>query len=86
LPIVLNAAVTTSSSTVPTVTSAWSAICPQVSSLIFAAASSAVAKAWVAPNFMAVSRLNGTGSTTTTFFAPAWAAPWTALMPIPPMP
>src|ERR1700748_3521805 len=57
LPITLNAFVTTSSSTVPTVTSAWSAIWPQVSSLTLAAASSAEANAWVAPDLSAVSRL-----------------------------
>ena len=61
---------TTSSSTVPTVTSAWSAIWPQVSSATVAAASSAEAKACVAPNFSAVSRLNASGSTATTFLAP----------------
>ena len=65
---------------------AWSAIWPQVSSVTVSAASAAVAKAWVAPNLSAVSRLNSIGSTTTTYFAPACLAPWTALMPMPPMP
>ena len=74
-------AVTTSSSTVPTRMRAWSAPWPQVSSLTFSAAAAASAKAWVAPNFRAVSRFNATGSTTTTYFAPALTAPWTALMP-----
>ena len=35
---------------------------------------------------MAISRLNSTGSTTTTFFAPAKRAPCTALLPTPPAP
>ena len=35
---------------------------------------------------MAFSRLNATGSTAMTWLAPACAAPWTALMPMPPMP
>src|SRR6202012_4470898 len=47
----------------------------------------AVAKAWVAPNtLVAWSRLNSTGSTTITFFAPARAAPWTGFMPTPAAP
>src|SRR6202035_6092091 len=47
----------------------------------------AVARAWVAPNtVVAISRLNSTGSTTTTFFAPANRAPCTALLPTPPDP
>src|SRR6516225_6139428 len=33
-----------------------------------------------------MSRLNSTGSTTTTFFAPAYRAPCTALLPTPPAP
>ena len=41
---------------------------------------------WVAPNSIAFSRLNSTGSTAITRLAPAIAAPCTALMPMPPMP
>ena len=41
---------------------------------------------WVAPNSIAFSRLNSTGSTAITWRAPAIAAPCTALMPMPPMP
>ena len=44
------------------------------------------ANAWVAPIFRAVSRLRAMGSTTTTYLQPAPTAPWTALMPSPPMP
>ncbi|CFS70449.1 Uncharacterised protein [Mycobacterium tuberculosis] len=51
-----------------------------------AAALAASAKAWVAPNLSAVSRLKATGSTTTTYLQPAAVAPWTALMPRPPTP
>ena len=41
----------------------------------------------MAPNtVVAISRLNSTGSTTTTFFAPANRAPCTALLPTPPAP
>src|ERR1019366_5048457 len=42
--------------------------------------------AWVAPNFRVVVRLSSTGSTATTTEAPAWLAPCTALIPIPPTP
>ena len=41
---------------------------------------------WVAPNTCACSRLNSTGSTATTWRAPAIAAPCTAFMPTPPQP
>ena len=40
----------------------------------------------VAPKNFAVSRLNSTGSTAITDFAPAARAPCTALMPTPPVP
>ena len=40
----------------------------------------------MAPNSRAFSRLNATGSIATMFRAPAILAPWTALMPMPPMP
>src|SRR3954464_5798575 len=40
----------------------------------------------VAPKNFAVSRLNSTGSTAITAFAPAARAPWTALIPTPPVP
>ena len=65
---------------------AWSANCPWVASTTKSCASLASAKVWVAPNTFAMSRLNATGSTTTTFFAPAYLAPCTALLPTPPEP
>ena len=70
----------------PTVMIAFSAIRPQVSSLSGSMASAMLEKVWVAPKAMACSRLNSTGSIATTRLAPAMAAPWTALMPTPPMP
>jgi hypothetical protein len=76
----------TSSCSTPTVMIARSASSPQVVSLTKSYASPAAAKACVAPNTLAISRLNGTGSTTTTFFAPANLAPCTALLPTPPAP
>src|SRR3984885_2983627 len=66
---------------------AWSASSPHVVSTMNSCASLAVANAWVAPNtVVAISRLNSTGSTTTTFLAPANLAPCTALLPTPPAP
>ena len=66
---------------------AWSASSPQVVSTTKSCASSAVAKACVAPNsVVAIFRLNSTGSTTITFLAPARLAPCTALLPTPPAP
>ena len=50
---------------------AESAIWPRVRSVMAAIASSAVAKACVAPSSMAFSRLFSSGSTATTYFAPA---------------
>ena len=41
---------------------------------------------WVAPNSMARSRFDSTGSMAMTRLAPAIFAPWTALMPMPPTP
>src|SRR3954468_16526241 len=76
----------TSSWRTPTVMIAWSASSPQVASTTNSCASLAEAKVWVAPKTVAISRLNGTGSTTTTRSAPARAAPWTALLPTPPAP
>jgi hypothetical protein len=70
----------------PTVTSAWSAPWPLVTLRAKSAASSMLSKVWVAPNSVAFSRLNATGSTAITWLAPANFAPWTALMPIPPIP
>ena len=49
-------------------------------------ASAALAKTCVAPKASAFSRLNATGSTTMTCAAPAYRAPWTALVPTPPAP
>ena len=45
-----------------------------------------MAKTWVAPKVSAFSRLNSTGSITMTCAAPAYLAPWTALVPTPPAP
>src|ERR1700684_1444803 len=85
LPTTLMAFAITSSCRMPTVMIAWSASSPQVVSTTKSCASSAVANAWVAPNsVVAIFRLNSTGSTTTTFFAPARLAPWTALLATPP--
>ena len=63
-----------------------SAIWPQVISPTAGSASSIEAKVWVAPNSIAFSRLNSTGSTAMIRVAPAMRAPCTALMPMPPMP
>src|SRR5690606_23302047 len=65
---------------------AWSASSPHVELTTNSCASSAVANVCVAPNSLAFSRLNSTGSTTTTRSAPAIAAPCTALLPTPPDP
>src|SRR5882757_7010560 len=87
LPTTLTAFAITSSCKTPTVMIAWSASSPQVVSTTNSCASFAVAKARVAPNtVVAISRLNSTGSTTMTFFAPARLAPCTALLPTPPAP
>src|SRR5580704_6675929 len=87
LPVIITAACTISSVTAPGVMIDWSASWPQVVSTTNSCASLAVANACVAPNtVVAMSRLNSTGSTTTTFFAPANRAPWTALLPTPPAP
>src|SRR4029077_2856523 len=87
LPVIITAAWTISSVTAPGVMITWSASWPQVVSTTNSCASLAVANACVAPNtVVAISRLNSTGSTTTTFFAPANRAPCTALLPTPPAP
>src|SRR5215472_8958187 len=87
LPVICTAAFTISSVTAPGVMITLSASWPQVVSTTKSCASFAVANACVAPNtVVAVSRLNATGSTTTTFFAPANRAPCTALLPTPPAP
>src|SRR5260370_23239702 len=87
LPVIITAAFTISSVTTPGVQIAWSASWPQVVSTTKSCACLAVANACVAPNtVVAISRLNSTGSTTTTFFAPANLAPCTALLPTPPAP
>ncbi len=62
------------------------AIRPSVRSTSAPVASSALAKVCVAPNSIARSRLLPTGSITTTWRAPAAAAPCTAFMPTPPAP
>jgi hypothetical protein len=69
-----------------TVMIAWSAPTPRVSCWIASCACSALSKLCVAPSSSARSRFMGSGSTATTFEAPACAAPWTELMPMPPMP
>src|ERR1700730_2712630 len=87
LPVICTAAFTISSVTAPGVMIAWSASWPQVVSTTNSCASLAVAKACVAPKtLVAMSRLNSTGSTTTTFCAPPNLAPCTALLPTPPAP
>src|SRR6202046_1290153 len=87
LPVIITAAFTISSVTAPGVMMQWSASWPQVVSRTNSCASLAVANACVAPKTLtAMSRLNSTGSTTTTFFAPANLAPCTALLPTPPAP
>ena len=65
---------------------AWSASWPQVISTTASCASAAEAKTCVAPNSSAFDRLNSTGSTTITCAAPAYRAPWIALLPTPPAP
>ena len=63
-----------------------SAPTPRVSSWESSWASSALATECVAPRSSAISRLLASGSTAMMFAAPAWLAPWTALVPMPPMP
>ena len=59
---------------------------PHVSSVMPGSASSIDASVWVAPNSIAFSRLNSTGSMAMMRLAPASLAPWMALAPMPPMP
>src|SRR5215469_13971189 len=86
LPIISNPCVITSSFISPTVRMAWSASCPRVSWTTCSLASAGSVNTWVAPHSVAISSLNSSGSIATTFLAPAYRAPWTALMPTPPMP
>ncbi len=86
LPTISAACPTTSSLSTPTVMIAWSASCPRVMSTTASCASSAEPKTCAAPNSSAFDRLKATGSTTTTFPAPAYRAPWIALLPTPPAP
>src|SRR5256886_4580805 len=86
LPVRLTAALTASLSISPTVQMTLSASWPRVRLTSVSRASSALANAWVAPNSMACSRLNSTGSTAMTFLPPAYLAPCTAFMPTPPAP
>src|SRR3954452_5913681 len=86
LPTIAAASWTTYADSTPTVMMAWSASCPRVSSATASCACPALANACVAPNDSAEDRLNSTGSTTITFPAPAYRAPWTALVPTPPAP
>ena len=62
------------------------AIRPHDASVIAGSASSSEAAVCVAPNSIAFSRLNSTGSIAQICFAPASRAPWIALAPMPPMP
>src|SRR4051812_33737851 len=87
LPLICTAALTISSVTTPGVRITWSASWPHVVSTTKSCASLAEANACVAPKTdVAISRLKSTGSTTTTFLAPAYRAPCTALLPTPPAP
>src|SRR4051812_11036772 len=87
LPLICTAALTISSVTTPGVRITWSASWPHVVSTTKSCASLAEANACVAPKTdVAMSRLKSTGSTTTTFLAPAYRAPCTALLPTPPAP
>ena len=86
LRIEANASAMWSPVVTPTVTIAESAPCPLVTDWANSVACCMFSKAWVAPSSIAFSRLNSTGSTAITCIAPAWAAPWTALMPMPPIP
>ena len=70
----------------PTVMIVFWHIRPQVISMIGPIASSIEAKACVAPNLSACSRLNGTGSIANTWRAPDATAPCRAIMPTPPTP
>ena len=70
----------------PTVMIAESAPWPLVNDLASSVASSMVSTPCVAPTCCAFSRFIATGSTAMTLAAPACEAPWTALIPIPPMP
>src|SRR5580692_5171332 len=86
LPTMAAAWSTTSALSTPMVMRAWSASWPLVRSMTASCARAASANTWVAPSVSAFSRLNATGSTTMTFAAPAYLAPWTALDPTPPAP
>ncbi len=59
---------------------------PFVTERASSVASSMFDTAWVAPMSRANSRFSSTGSQAMIVVAPAWAAPCTALMPMPPMP
>ena len=71
LPTALNPPATISAVISPGVRIAASAIWPRVRSVITSWASSTVANACVAPSSIAFSRLFSSGSTATTYFAPA---------------
>ncbi len=71
LPTIAAAWSTTSALSTPTVQMACSASWPRVISATACCASPAAANTCVAPNSSALARLNSTGSTTTTFAAPA---------------
>ena len=82
----LTAALTTSLFISPTVQITLSASWPRVRSTMASRACSGSANACVAPNSIACSRLNSTGSMAMTFLPPAYLAPCTAFMPTPPVP
>ncbi|OBH32366.1 hypothetical protein A5692_15060 [Mycobacterium sp. E342] len=67
-------------------TTTASAITPRVRSRTSSTASAAVAAVWVAPNVWAEVRLKSLTSTATIRAAPLMRAPWTAAVPIPPVP
>src|SRR6266699_835103 len=86
LPVNATAALTTSLSISPTVQITLSASWPRVRLTMVSWADSGSANAWVAPNSIACSRLNSSGSIAMTFLPPAYLAPCTAFMPTPPVP
>src|ERR1700758_922593 len=75
-----------STCTTPGLTMTRSAIKPAVMSLTSGMASSAEEAVCVAPKILAESRLDSTGSTATTYFAPTARAPCRAFIPTPPAP
>ena len=81
-----NASPMTAPDPTPMVMMTLLAMVPQVRSVISGRASAMLAAVWVAPNSMAFSRLNSTGSIAMIRLAPASRAPWIAFEPMPPTP